>query len=70
MQGATSIPVLLGIPVIGYINLIHPKAGYYFSFVTTIIGKKSLPAIAHNPLDQFNFNSGSTSHCKRIKTIY
>lgn len=39
IQGAKSIPVIVGIPITGYINLIYPKAGYYFSFVTTIIGK-------------------------------
>lgn len=39
VQGAKSLPVLLGIPITGYINQTYPKAGYYFSFVTTIIGK-------------------------------
>lgn len=39
IQGAKSLPVLLGIPITGYINQSYPKAGYYFSFVTTIIGK-------------------------------
>ncbi|XP_049817094.1 monocarboxylate transporter 2-like [Aethina tumida] len=38
IQGAKSLPVLLGIPITGYINQTYPKAGYYFSFVTTIIG--------------------------------
>lgn len=38
MQGAKSIPVLIGIPATGYINQSYPKAGYYFSFVSTIIG--------------------------------
>lgn len=39
IQSAKSVPIVIGIPFIGYINHIHPKAGYYFSFVTTIIGK-------------------------------
>lgn len=39
IQGAKSLPVLLGIPITGYINQTYPKAGYYFSFVTTIIGE-------------------------------
>lgn len=39
IQGAKAIPVLVGIPITGYINQTYPKAGYYFSFVTTIIGK-------------------------------
>ncbi|CAG9815882.1 unnamed protein product [Phaedon cochleariae] len=38
IQGAKSVPVLIGIPITGYINQTYPKAGYYFSFVTTIIG--------------------------------
>lgn len=39
IQGAKSIPVLLGIPITGYINQSYPKAGYYFSFCTALIGK-------------------------------
>lgn len=38
VQGAKSIPVLLGVPITGYINQIYPKAGYYFSFISTIVG--------------------------------
>ncbi|XP_050298344.1 monocarboxylate transporter 2-like [Anthonomus grandis grandis] len=38
IQGAKSIPVLLGIPLTGYINQTYPKAGYYFSFSATLIG--------------------------------
>lgn len=38
IQGAKSIPVLIGIPITGYINQNYPKAGYYFSFATTILG--------------------------------
>ncbi|XP_076275366.1 monocarboxylate transporter 2-like [Rhynchophorus ferrugineus] len=38
IQGAKSIPVLLGIPITGYINQTYPKAGYYFSFCTALIG--------------------------------
>lgn len=39
IQGAKSIPVLLGIPITGYINQSYPKAGYYFSFCTALIGR-------------------------------
>ncbi|XP_017775060.1 PREDICTED: monocarboxylate transporter 2-like [Nicrophorus vespilloides] len=38
IQGARSIPVLIGVPIAGYINQTHPKAGYYFSFVASIVG--------------------------------
>lgn len=38
VQGAKSFPVLIGIPITGYINQIYPKAGYYFSFISTVIG--------------------------------
>ncbi|KAK5641908.1 hypothetical protein RI129_010455 [Pyrocoelia pectoralis] len=37
VQGAKSIPVLLGVPITGYINQIYPKSGYYISFVSTIL---------------------------------
>lgn len=38
VQGAKSFPVLIGIPITGYINQSYPKAGYYFSFVSTVLG--------------------------------
>lgn len=38
VQGAKSVPVLIGIPITGYINQTYPKAGYYFSFVSTVVG--------------------------------
>nr|CAD7450324.1 unnamed protein product [Timema bartmani] len=38
VQGAEAIPVLLGVPITGYINQSHPKAGYYFSFLSTMLG--------------------------------
>ncbi|KAK6628228.1 hypothetical protein RUM43_002040 [Polyplax serrata] len=38
VQGAEAIPVLLGVPITGYINQSHPKAGYYLSFFSAIIG--------------------------------
>ena len=43
MQGARSLPILLGVPVTGYLN-IHSgnKAGYYLSFVFVILGAVTL----------------------------
>ncbi|XP_067011576.2 monocarboxylate transporter 4-like [Anabrus simplex] len=38
VQGAEALPVLLGVPITGYINESHPKAGYYFSFLSTMVG--------------------------------
>ncbi|XP_046406251.1 monocarboxylate transporter 12-like [Ischnura elegans] len=38
VQGAEAIPVLLGIPITGYINQGNPKAGYYFSSFFAILG--------------------------------
>ncbi|KAF4532380.1 hypothetical protein B566_EDAN004461 [Ephemera danica] len=38
VQGAEAIPALLGIPITGYINQSHPKAGYYFSSFFTLLG--------------------------------
>ncbi|CAB3369791.1 Hypothetical predicted protein [Cloeon dipterum] len=38
VQGAKAIPALLGIPITGYINESHPKAGYYFSSFFTLLG--------------------------------
>ncbi|XP_069699986.1 monocarboxylate transporter 4 isoform X3 [Periplaneta americana] len=38
VQGAEALPVLLGVPITGYINQSHPKAGYYFSFLSTMLG--------------------------------
>ncbi|XP_066994725.2 monocarboxylate transporter 4 [Anabrus simplex] len=38
VQGAEALPVLLGVPITGYINENHPKAGYYFSFLSTMVG--------------------------------
>ncbi|GLV34501.1 hypothetical protein CBL_09749 [Carabus blaptoides fortunei] len=48
VQGAESIPVLLGVPITGYINQAHPKAGYYFSFVSTMIGAALFFLIGQN----------------------
>lgn len=47
VQGAESIPVLLGVPITGYINQVHPKAGYYFSCASTVIGALLFFAIGH-----------------------
>lgn len=38
VEGAKSIPLLIGIPITGYINQSYPKYGYYFSFIFTIVG--------------------------------
>lgn len=78
IQGATSIPVLIGIPITGYINQTYPKAGYYFSFLTTIIGaslmflvgtKKDQTVVQNNcaPIVQNcnmnNYNISSLNEC-------
>lgn len=38
VQGAKALPVIIGVPMTGYINQQSPRAGYYFSFATTMIG--------------------------------
>ncbi|XP_049948298.1 monocarboxylate transporter 12-like [Schistocerca serialis cubense] len=38
VQGAEALPLLLGVPITGYINQSHPKAGYYFSLLATLLG--------------------------------
>ncbi|KAJ8964978.1 hypothetical protein NQ317_006384 [Molorchus minor] len=68
IQGAKSIPVLLGIPITGYINQTYPKAGYYFSFVTTIIGKNmficaSLMFLVGTRKDHNSVISTPTTNC-------
>lgn len=52
VQGAESIPVLLGVPITGYINQVHPKAGYYFSCASTVIGALLFFAIGHKKQEQ------------------
>ncbi|CAH1377000.1 unnamed protein product [Tenebrio molitor] len=58
IQGAKSLPVLLGIPITGYINQTYPKAGYYFSFATTIVGA-SLMFLVGTRKDHINSNTNS-----------
>ncbi|XP_044253099.1 monocarboxylate transporter 12-like isoform X2 [Tribolium madens] len=58
IQGAKSLPVLLGIPITGYINQTYPKAGYYFSFVTTIVGA-SLMFLVGTRKDHINSNTNN-----------
>lgn len=54
VQGAESIPVLLGVPITGYINQVHPKAGYYFSCVSTVIGAMLFFAIGQKKQEHTN----------------
>lgn len=65
IQGAKSIPVLIGIPITGYINQSYPKAGYYFSFVSTVIGASLMFLVGskkdHN-LPQINCNSNLSNY--------
>ncbi|XP_018574164.1 monocarboxylate transporter 2-like [Anoplophora glabripennis] len=67
VQGAKSLPVLLGIPITGYINQTYPKAGYYFSFVTTIIGASLMFLVGtrkdHNPMINSNANNCNLNSC-------
>ncbi|XP_060522678.1 monocarboxylate transporter 2-like [Cylas formicarius] len=62
IQGAKSIPVLLGIPITGYINQTYPKAGYYFSFATTLIGA-SLMFLVGTKKDHAAMSNGSGTNC-------
>lgn len=38
VQGAEAIPVMVGVPVTGYINQQVPRAGFYFSTAATLAG--------------------------------
>ncbi|KAJ8712329.1 hypothetical protein PYW07_005171 [Mythimna separata] len=38
VQGAEAIPVMVGVPVTGYINQQVPRAGFYFSSAATLAG--------------------------------
>ena len=40
MQGSRFVPLLVGVPLTGYINIRsgNTKAGYYLSFVFVILG--------------------------------
>lgn len=66
IQGAKSIPVLIGIPITGYINQTYPKAGYYFSFVSTIIGASLMFLVGtkkdHIPQSNCNSNINNLSN--------
>ncbi|XP_065158955.1 monocarboxylate transporter 2-like isoform X2 [Atheta coriaria] len=42
VQGACSLPVLIGIPITGYVNQCYPKAGYYYCFLMTVVGASLL----------------------------
>ena len=44
VQGARCVPILLGVPATGYLNLHsdNKKAGYYLSFVFVILGAVTL----------------------------
>lgn len=38
VQGAEAIPVIVGVPMTGYINQQAPRAGFYFSTAATLAG--------------------------------
>ncbi|XP_034242100.1 monocarboxylate transporter 11 [Thrips palmi] len=38
VQSAQALPVLLGVPVTGYINESNPRCGYYFSLAWALVG--------------------------------
>ena len=62
VQGAKSLPVLIGIPITGYINQNYPKCGYYFSFVSAILGAGLMFLVGNgkkesNPLNVANVNN-------------
>lgn len=62
VQGAESLPVLLGVPITGYINQVHPKAGYYFSCVSTILGAMLFFFIGHSKKHE-HVNQIQTTEC-------
>ncbi|CAH0564315.1 unnamed protein product [Brassicogethes aeneus] len=77
IQGAKSLPVLLGIPITGYINQTYPKAGYYFSFVTTIIGASLMFLVGtrkdhqpSTPTNNCNLNSCTISNLNNCACPY
>ncbi|XP_063916201.1 monocarboxylate transporter 2-like isoform X2 [Zophobas morio] len=69
IQGAKSVPILLGVPMTGYINHSYPKAGYYFSFVTTIFGASLMFFVgtrkdhANNSISNCNINNLNECAC-------
>ncbi|KAH1015963.1 hypothetical protein HUJ04_007262 [Dendroctonus ponderosae] len=62
IQGAKSIPVLLGIPLTGYINQTYPKAGYYFSSCSALIGA-TLMFLVGTRKEPLNFQTSPTNNC-------
>ncbi|XP_066139576.1 monocarboxylate transporter 2-like isoform X1 [Euwallacea fornicatus] len=62
IQGAKSIPVLLGIPLTGYINQSYPKAGYYFSFCTALIGA-SLMFLVGSRKEHLSLQASPANNC-------
>lgn len=65
MQGAKSIPVLIGIPITGYINQSYPKAGYYFSFVSTVLGASLMFLVGTKKEQQSVISNG----CNKVNTM-
>lgn len=63
IQGAKSIPVLIGIPITGYINQTYPKYGYYFSFVTTVLGASLLFLVGNKKDPPIAINNTSVTNC-------
>lgn len=58
VQGAKSFPVLIGIPITGYINQTYPKAGYYFSFVSAVVGASLMFLVGTKKEQQMISNNG------------
>lgn len=63
VQGAKSIPVLLGVPITGYINQIYPKSGYYFSFISTIIGASLMFLVGTKKEHVNNISNCNLTNC-------
>ncbi|XP_063868688.1 monocarboxylate transporter 12-like isoform X2 [Scylla paramamosain] len=42
IQGSTALPILLGVPVTGYINESNPKSGYFFASIFLLGGASCL----------------------------
>ena len=51
VQGARCLPILIGVPITGYLNTssVNNKAGYYFSFLFVILGEYSSTLKASAP---------------------
>ncbi|XP_031354318.1 monocarboxylate transporter 2-like isoform X2 [Photinus pyralis] len=64
VQGAKSVPVLLGVPITGYINQMYPKCGYYISFVSTIVGASLMFLVGTKSEHVNSISSNCDLNCK------